>query len=213
MVAQVQTLNGIVSTVIQWANRNDEEFALNIPLYVSLTEQELFIRLSTLGNLVYTTGFLVPNNPILPKPGGWGKTYQFFYIDENNQVVFLDRETTGSAIYTNSDLLATNSPPPRYYSDYGFPYLIVLPTPTVAYPFYFSYYAKINPLSEANQSNWTSINAYDILLWGTMHKACIFINDSNWAAFFKSLYDEGIEGYNKYNKDRLQDATVNPEYS
>jgi hypothetical protein len=182
-------------------------------LFISLTEQELFIRLSTIGNLVYTMGNFIPDNQILPKPGNWGKSSLFFYIDSNNEIAFLTRLTTGSSIYTNSDLEATNAPQPRYYSDYGFPYLIVVPKPTVAYPFYYSYYAKVDPLSPSNQSNWLSINAYDILLAGCMHKACIFICDWDGAALYKAMYDEGIANYQSYDKDRLQDANVNPEYS
>lgn len=212
MVAQVQTYTGLATAIIQWANRNDDLFISNVPLFISIAEQEVFIDFSTIGNEVYISGNFIPNNQILPKPGNWGKTAKFFYIDSDNQVKFLFRQNVGTAIYENADLEATNMPDPRYYSDYGFPYWIVVPAPTVAFPFYISYFAKVDPLSSSNQSNWTSLNAYDLLFWNSMHKACVFINSVDWANYYKGLYTTAVAQYNAYDKDRLQDASVNPEF-
>jgi hypothetical protein len=63
------------------------------------------------------------------------------------------------------------------------------------------------PLSLEQQTNWNTINAYDLLLWSCMHKAMLFIEDDTRAQVFAALVEQGIKSYTSYDKDRLFDAT------
>lgn len=209
MVANVQTYNGLVTAITQWANRNDTVFISNIPLFVSLTEQELFWKLSTIGNEVYATGTFTPNNGTVPKPALWGRTTRFSYIDSDNNIQVLKR-VSPSYIYTYNPSVTSPSSgsTPTYYTDYGFPYFLISPTPTTALPFELAYFQKIPPLSVTMQTNWNTQNVYDALFFGAMQKACTFLNASDWAQYYAGMYEAAIAGYDAYDKDRLFDATT-----
>lgn len=208
MVATVQTYAGLITAITEWANRNDTTFISNIPIFISLTEQEIFWKLSTIGNEVYATGTFTPNNGTIPKPALWGKTSRFTYIDESDNLQVLKRVSL-SYIYTyNPSVSSPSSINPVYYTDYGFPYFLISPTPTIAFPFEISYMQKIPPLSASMQTNWNTQNVYDALFFGAMQKACTFINASDWAQYYAGQYEAAIAGYDAYDKDRLFDATT-----
>lgn len=213
MINNVNTYNGLVASITKWANRNDSSFIENIPVFISLTEQEIFIKLSTLGNEYYVTSSFTPNNGIIPKPGDWGKTSKIFYIDSNNKTHVLFRLSVPTLEVFNPDVEFPSGNPagsnlPRYYSDYGYPYIIISPTPAEAFNYTLSYFTKIPPLSVTNQTNWNSRYAYDMLFFGCMQKAFAFLNDTDWATYFGNLYTQGISDYNSYDKQRLTDASV-----
>jgi hypothetical protein len=211
MSSTVQTYAGLTTAIQQWANRNDSLFILNIPIFISLTEQEIFWKLSTIGNEVYATGNFTANNGTFPKPALWGKTARFTYIDENNNLQVLKRVSVSYIYQLNPNPTAVSTPPlnPRYYTDYGFPYFLISPTPTTAFPFELAYFQKIPPLSPEMQTNWNTQNVYDALFFGCMQKASTYINASDWAQYYASLYESALAGYDKYDKERLTDATTN----
>jgi len=208
MTATVQTYDGLLTAIQQWANRNDALFISNIPLFVSLTEQEIFWKLSTIGNEVYATGNFTANNGTLPKPALWGKTARLTYIDQDNNLQTLKRVSVSYIYQFNPDPTAPSTANPRYYSDYGFPYILISPTPTIAFPFELAYFQKIPPLSIAMQTNWNTQNVYDALFFGCMQKASTFINASDWAQYYAGLYEAALAGYDSYDKARLVDATT-----
>jgi hypothetical protein len=206
MPTNVNTFNGLSTAIIQWSNRNDNIFVSNVPLFISLAEQELFIKLSTIGNEQYVLGTFVPNNGIIAKPAIWGNTCRFTYFNEAGNLVNLERIGV-SRIYQFNPNPTIASTDPRYYSDYGFDYWIVSPTPTSAFNYCIAYFMKQIPLSLEQQTNWNTINAYDLLLWSCMHKAMLFIEDDTRAQVFAALVEQGIKSYTSYDKDRLFDAT------
>lgn len=209
MSAQVYTYAGLISAIAQWANRNDTIFIDNIPLFISLTEQEIFWKLTTIGNEVYATGNFSANNATLPKPALWGKTARLTYIDADDKLQVLNRV---SLSYIQKFNPTPNSPTvtanPRFYTDYGFPYFLISPTPKEAFVFELAYFQKIPPLSPSMQTNWNTQNVYDALFFGSMHKACTFINAADWSAYYAGLYEAAIAGYTAYDQNRLSDATT-----
>lgn len=207
MVATVQTYDGLVASVISWANRNDADFATNVPLFISLTEQELSITLATLGNEEYLTGSFTANNGIIPKPAGWVDTVRFTYLDTLGNEIVLEKSNVSRLQVEYPSTLIASPILPRYYADYGYFYWMIGPTPTLALNFLVSCFVKQNPLSESNQTNWNTMFAYDLLFWGSMHKACVFINNTEWAAYYANLYQTGIQNYMSQDKGRLQDST------
>jgi len=209
MVATVQTYAGLTTAIQQWANRNDTLFISNIPLFISLTEQEIFWKLSTIGNEVYATGTFTPNNGTIPKPALWGKTARLTYIDENNNLQVLKRVSVSYIYKFNPSVSEPSTTNPRYYTDLGFPYILISPTPTLASSFELAYFQKIPPLSEMMQTNWNTQNLYDALFFGAMQKASAYINASDWAQYYAGLYGAALAGYEAYDKDRLTDATTN----
>lgn len=210
MSAQVYTYAGLITAITQWANRTDTVFLSNIPLFISLTEQEIFIKLSTIGNEQYVTATFTPNNAIVPKPSLWGRTSRISYIDSVGKLHVLTRSSVPYIETDNPDTINSSVDLPRYYTDYGFPYMLISPTPTDAFNFVWSYFEKVPPLTDENQTNWNTLNAYDILFSGAMEKACIFISSED-KSFWASKYADGIASYANYDKRRLSDTYISVE--
>jgi len=210
MTDQVQTFNGLTQAIITWTNRNDQTFVDNIPIFISLVEQEIFTKLSTLGNEIYIRGTFNPNNPYVPKPALWGKTARFTFIDSTNKLNVLERISTSYQYFYNPSLdPSANSPLPRYYSDKSAAYFYISATPTEAFNFEIGYFQKFPPLSSSNQTNGNTLYRYDMLFKGCLAKSFAFVNATDTATFWKGEFQESIDTYTAYDKDRLADATTN----
>jgi len=209
-MANVNTYTGLKIAIKEWANRTDTVFINNIPLFISLAEQQFFIDCSTLGNENYITGTFNANSGIVNKPALWGRTLTFSYLDATGSIQILQRasyEMIRSYIPKQSSNPVSNIP--RYYTDYGFNYFLVSPTPIGSYNFEICYFQKIQPLSDSNETSWITENAYDALFWSCMNKAMIFIDNIPDSEMYKALYQERVDSINAYNDNRLIDRTAN----
>jgi len=206
----VNTYTGLKTAIQEWANRTDTIFINNIPLFISLAEQQFFIDCSTLGNETYITGTFNANSGIVNKPALWGRTLTFSYLDATNSIQVLQRssyEMIRSFIPKQASNPIANLP--QYYTDYGFNYFLISPTPIAAYNYEICYFQKIQPLSLSNETSWITENAYDALFWSSMDKAMRFIDNMADAEMFKSMYQERVAAINAYNDNRLVDRTAN----
>lgn len=79
---------------------------------------------------------------------------------------------------------------PLYYAVVGDDFFYG-PTPDQEYSFQVQYYGKIPALSATNETNWTSDNYPELILWGAMVAACLFLKDDArlqvWEARFKDV--------------------------
>ena len=62
------------------------------------------------------------------------------------------------------------------------------------------YYAREALLSASNTTNWFTTNAPDILLYGAMYDAMLFIHEDERAATWKALYDQAFESIHEEEK-------------
>jgi hypothetical protein len=213
-MSNVNTFNGLIAAITSWTNRNDAIFISNIPLFISLAEQQFFIDCSTLGNESYVTGTFNAANESVPKPAMWGQTLTFSYIDSLGNIVILERSTYEfiRSLAPASNIIPTTALPttqaPKYYSDYGYNYFIISPTPQAALTYEIAYFQKIQPLSLTNQSNWITQYAYDALFWSCLDKAYRFLDNVADADTYQQKYQDRIAAINEYNKGRKWDRTA-----
>jgi len=213
-MTNVNTYSSLITSTQQWVNRNDTVFVNNIPLFISLAEQQFFIDCPNLGTEAYATGVFTPNNPTVVKPALWGQTLTISYIDDTGNFVILNRATyelIRSFAPNNNTIPATTFPlngNPQYYSDYGYNNFIISPTPKEAFTFEVAYYQKAQPLSIENQTNWITEYAYDALFWSVLDKAYKFIENLQTAQLYATEYNSRIQAINNYNLGRKSDRTV-----
>ncbi len=213
-MANVNTYDGLIDAIRSWTNRNDAIFISTIPLFISLAEQQFFIDCSTLGNESYVTGTFNATNESVPKPALWGQTLTFSYINSSGDIVVLKRSTyefirslapANNVIPTTATAISQQ---PQYYSDYGYNYFIVSPTPQAALTYEIAYFQKIQPLSPTNQTNWITQYAYDALFWACLDKAYRFLDNIPDADAYMAKYQDRIQAINDYNKGRKWDRTA-----
>lgn len=209
MTNNVNTYSGLVTAIQQWVNRNDDVFISNIPLFISLAEQRVFIDCPTLGTMVYLTGNLNANSGILNKPALWGQTLTLSYIDTENNIHVLERVPYE---FIRTWIPNYNTAPttllPRYYTDYGYDYFLISPRPTAAYTYELAYFQKAQPLSISNQTNFITQSQYDLLFDAALAEAYRFIDNTVDAQTYDQRYQDRVQAYSQYNQGHLTDRTV-----
>lgn len=202
----ITTYNDLVAVLIAWCNQSaqDAKFIAQIPNFIFLAEQQIFQDIPTLGNQDYLEATFTIANGIYPKPALWGRTLDISYINAGNLKV-LERISYEYGLEYMQTLAVG---PPQYYTDYAYGYFQVFPSPDVEYPFQFVYYKEVPQLSLTNQSNWTSLNASDMLFDLAMSKANLYLKDYPAAEKWENLYKDRVKAYNDYDQSRLLDRSA-----
>lgn len=211
-MTNVNSYSGLQQAIREWANRTDTEFINNIPLFISLSEQQFFMDCPLLGSEVYASGTFAVGNPRILKPALWGQNLSLLYLDDDDNWHIL-KKISNESIYTynnkSTGKLDAPNELPLYYADEGYDYLLISPTPQSAFTYVWAFFQKIAPLSFTNTSNWITQNAYDILFYACMQKAYLFIDNQQNAEIFRALYQERAQAYLKYDADRHFDRSQN----
>ncbi len=102
----------------------------------------------------------------------------------------------------------TQTDVPKYYSDYDFNYLFVVPTPEIAYPFEINFYQRPIPLSDTNQTNWFTQFSPDMLLYASLLESAPYLKNDQRIPTWKDYYLQASAAIRAENKERINDATI-----
>ena len=196
---QLQTL------LPQYAERFDDAFAAQIPTFIALAENRIATDMKQQGFQAVVSGTL-PLDGILAKPSFWKETISFTYTSETGEVtpLFLRPLEYLRNYWPNASLTAA----PRFYADYNATNFLFAPTPSVALPFELVYYARLQPLSESNDSNWMTLNVPQALMAACMVEACRFIKNSGRQAVWEDAYTSASGALKTENSERQADRTT-----
>ena len=188
-MSEALTYSSLVSDVITYAERDDDPFVSQVPRFIMLAENRLAMEVRGLGQQKYVTGTL--STSTLPKPGRWRETVSL-NVTVGGERVFLQQRT-----YDYCRTFAPNpalTGVPRYYGDYEYEHFLIVPTTSAGIPFELAYYERPEPLSDANQTNWITRYAPQLLLYATLIEAQPFLKRPERIAEFQSLYDRALQG-------------------
>lgn len=196
---QLQTL------VPQYAERTDAAFAAQIPTFVALAENRLATEMKQQGFQSVVTGTL-PLTSSMEKPSYWKETISFYYKNAAGErlPIFLRALEYVRNYWPNSSLTDL----PKFYADYNATNFLLGPTPAAAYEFELVYYARLQPLSEANESNWLTVNAPQALFAAIMVEACRYIKNPARQAAWEDMYQSSSGGLKQENSERQADRTT-----
>lgn len=197
-----------ITNIGAFLNRNDTVFLSLCPVFLSLGEQRIFIDFSHIGTEQSYTGNFVAGNGIIAKPPLWGDTETFSYLDSTGRVHILERVAYEyGRTFIDNPSTQNDQILPTYYSDSGYGYFIIFPTPQVAFPFQLIFQGKEVPLGTTQPTNWYSTYGYDLLLFAACHEAAAYLDNHSQAAKWDGKYIQRLELYNRYNKGRKADRT------
>jgi hypothetical protein len=197
----VMTYNSLVSTVLQYLERSDQATINQIPTFITLCEYEVAQQIKTLGQLQVVESQLTAGNNKIQKPSRWRKTVSFnVTIDGVKQPVFL-RKYEYLLEYSPDETVVGV---PQFYADYNYDWWLISPTPDQHYDFEVLYYERIAPLSFTNQTNFLTQNAPNVMLFGTLLQAQMFLKDDQ-RQIFQQKYDQAIQALKAEDVTRLGD--------
>jgi hypothetical protein len=196
-----ETLRSNVTTYSERAN--DPVFASQLDTFISVAENRLAAAVKQQGFQVVVTGAL-PEEESFEKPTFWRNTISFNVVSPSGN--------RSSLLLRSYEFLRNCFPNPtpgvpKYYADYNATNFIVGPVSLPGYTFELLYYARLEPLSEANQENWLTLNAPQVLLAATMYQAALFTKNDARIALWKTEYAETSAELVAENARRIGDRS------
>ena len=198
------TYDSLISTVEQYLERKDIAVVNQIPTFITLCEFEFAQQIKTLGQIEVAQGTFKAGNPVVQKPARWRKTTSMSVtVAEERKPMFVRK-------YEYCTNYAAQSVPgqPLYYSDYDYDNWYITPIPDVDYPFETLIYQRIQPLSSANQTNWITNNAPNVMLYGTLLQAMPYLKNDARVATFKAQYDTAMAALKTEDITRTGDRSA-----
>lgn len=198
------TFAELLTLVPQYAERTDTAFAAQIPTFIALAENRLATEMKQQGFQSVVSGTL-PLTASLAKPSFWKETISFYYTSATGErlPLFLRPLEYVRNYWPNSSLQGA----PRFYADYNATNFLLGPTPSAEFAFELVYYARLQPLSESNTSNWLTQNAPQALFAAIMVEACRYIKSPRQGVW-EEMYQSSSGGLKQENSERQADRTT-----
>lgn len=193
---EAMTYDLLVTDVQTYAERGDDPFVAQIPRLVMLAENRIASEARGLGFLRAVTTTLSAKT--LAKPARWRET-KSFSITSSGSISYLKRRGF-QYCKTFNPTEATGVP--RFYSDEVYEYWYITPVPATGYAAEILYHERPDPLSSANQTNWTTQYAPQLLLYATLLEAQPFLKTSERLQEFQGLYDRALMAVMKEDEKR-----------
>ena len=197
------TYDSLVSDIANYAERDDSPFMEQIPRFIMMAENRIASETKPLGFLRTVTGNL--NGNVLIKPTRWRKTKSFSLLIGAERKYLYDRGYEFCRSYWPD---ASKVDVPYYYADYDYEHYFIAPTPDLQYSFELQYYERPEPLSEDNQTNWTTQYAPQMLLFACLIEAMPFLKTSERIPEFQALYDRALAAVVKEDQGRATDSAA-----
>ena len=193
-MAYVLTYTELLSQLTAWLERTgDAALTSQGPYILMLAEDRLAREFKVLGVRDTVTAALTPGQSFIPKPNRWRETDS---INMGTGTGFTGRKQLFLRDYNFCRQYwpdPTITGEPRYYADWTYNNLLLVPTPALAYPVEFMYFGRAAPLDASNQTNWWTTNAPAILHQAVMLEANLYLKDFDAAQAMEQQYDRSAK--------------------
>lgn len=194
------TYDNLVADVINYMERNDEQFVAQIPHLIGLAESSIAAELKTYLQLTVVETTLLENQIILSKPARWRKTVS---MKTNGKPMLLRSQDYVAQYQSESDPSV-----PLYYAEYDYNNWAFAPAPDANYPVEIIYYSEIQPLDSSNQQNLFTREAPQAMLFGTLLQAQGYLKALDKLPVWKQYYTDAIAALKKEDNSRRIDRNT-----
>lgn len=209
-MAQTTTFTTLQQDIRRYLERgftlvSDQIVYEQIPRLINLAERRIARELKVQGLINVVTSTMSPGLAVYPKPDRWRTTVSFnFGIgNEYNQLFPRSYEYVRS-YWPNRD----QTDVPLFYADYDYNNWIVSPTPDQAYPFEVLIYQLPPLLDDANQTNWLTEYAPQVLLYASLLEATPFLKNDERIQVWQSMYDRAAQALNGEDLSKILDRSA-----
>ena len=201
---EAMTYTSLKVDIQKYAERDDTPFVEQLDRFIMLAEQRLAVEAKGLGFVRVVNGKFSAGDSVLAKPAHWRQTKEFLYFDTTGKANYLYPRKYGYCrIYATEATAAA----PEYYANYDYKHFFVARTPDTAYNFELSYYERPEPLSNANQSNWTTVNAPQLLLYASLLEAQPFLKNTTQLGVWQAQYAQMLASLQRESSVLDHDAS------
>lgn len=187
-MALILTWTELTNQIPIWCERqNDAALVANTGYIVMLAENRLATEIRGLGTVQSVSANFQSGQPWIDKPARWRETLSISVGYQNTQKrkYVKERSYEFCRKYWPDDQVHGV---PRYWADWTWNYMLIVPTPQIAYPFELMYYERSEPLDANHETNWWTENAPDVLHACVMWEALLYLKDYQRAAQQEQQY-------------------------
>jgi len=187
---------------------SDEIVYEQLPRLINLAERRIARELKIEGLINVLTGTFQPGLAVYPKPDRWRSTVSFNFgvgdqNDEYTQLYARSYEYVRSYWPNRAETGV-----PVFYAEYDYNNWIVAPTPDQAYPFEVLVYQLLPLLDDANQTNWLTDYAPQVLLYGALLEATPFLKNDERIPVWQQMYDRAAQALNGEDLSKILDRSA-----
>jgi len=176
-----------------------------LPRLINLAERRIAIELKIQGFINVVSSTFQPGLAVYPKPDRWRSTVSFNYgIDDNYQQLFPRDYEYVREYWPNRNETGV----PLFYADYDYQNWIISPTPDAAYEFEVLVYQQLPLLDDANQTNWLTDYAPQLLLYGSLLEATPFLKNDERIPVWQQMYDRAAQSINGEDLSKILDRSA-----
>jgi hypothetical protein len=196
----VMTYDNLVANIINYSERTDDQFISTIPTIIALTEASIASELKTYLQLQVVESTLAQNQTVLEKPARWRKTVS---MKVNGQPVLLRGQD-----YVAQYLSESMHGKPQIYAEYDYSHWNFAPAPDNSYPIEIQYYSEIQPLDSTNQQNLFTAVCPQLMLYGAMYNAMVYLKALDKLPVWKGYYTDALAALKKEDNSRRIDKNT-----
>lgn len=186
----------------------DADVYAQIPSLINLAERQIASELKVQGFIDVLTFNLVAGQSVYDKPDRWRTTVSMSFGDGatfESRVSILPRSYEYARAYWPD---STVQGAPEFYADYDYSHWLVVPTPDAAYPAEALVDRMPALLDDANQTNWLTDFAPQLLLYRTLLEASPFLKNDERIPVWQSLYDRAAAMINGEDLSKIFDRAA-----
>lgn len=212
-----QTYNGLLEDSRRYLERgftaqSDPEVYIQLPRLITLAERRCARELKIQGFQNTVTSTFSAGLAVYDKPTRWRETIS---INVGTGEDFNERKTLYSRSYEycryywpNQETQVDSLDDLCFYADYDFSHWLIAGTPSEANPWEILYYENPPFLDDANQTNWLTNQAPELILYGTLLEAVPFLKNDERVPTWQTMYDRAASAINGEDLQKILDRAA-----
>lgn len=197
----------------------DANVYAQLPHILAMAEKDIAQEIRPQGFERYLTSTLTAGQSIYAKPDRWRETRHLEYgynavvgdTGQNTRATLLPRSLEYCRNYWPNPVLTDTDETPRFYADYGPQHILVVPTPPIDYPYEWAIWQLLQPLDDANQTNWLTQYAPQVLLYGFLLACQPYLKEDQRIPVWLQAYERSVASLKGQDAAKAQDSSVKPE--
>ena len=197
------TYSSLTQDLKDWMENDGTEFSNETDNFIGLAEQRIVRDVDPQAFTKSAFSSFNVNDRFVTKPTDALIIKHLLYLDSNSKRYFLELRTD-EFIYDYWPT-ATTTGTPKYWANYKDTEILVAPTPSAALRIEMSYIQRLDSLSSTNTTNWLTINAQELLLFGALMEACTFSKNREDLQIYSQRYQAAVQSINNQARRRRRD--------
>ena len=197
------TYSSLTQDLKDWMENDGTEFSNETDNFIGLAEQRIVRDVDPQAFVTSAYSSFNANDRFITKPTDALIIKHLIYLDSDSKRHFLEQRTD-EFIYDYWPTSSTTGTP-KYWANYKDTEILVAPTPSAALTIEMSYVQRLDTLSSTNTTNWLTINAQELLLFGALMEACTFSKNREDLQIYSQRYQAAVQSVNNQARRRRRD--------